>query len=47
MEIDEPEEEKVPGGNKLQISRSKYTDEEKQRHLNQDDYYRLITLEQE
>ena len=47
LQTNEPEEEKVPGSNKLQVSRSKYTDEEKQAHLSQDDYYRLLTLEQE
>ena len=47
MQTNEPEEEKVPGSSKLQVSRSTYTDEEKQKHLSQDDYYRLLTLEQE
>ena len=43
----EPEEEKIPGGGKLQISRSTYTDEEKQKYLKRDDYNRLVTIEQE
>ena len=42
-----PEEEKVPGSNKQQISRSKITDNEKQMYLSKDDYDKLITLEQE
>ena len=41
MQTDAPEAEKVPGSNKLQMSRSKYTDKEKQTYLSQDDYYRL------
>ena len=47
LQTNEPEEGKLPSSNKSQMSRSKYTYEEKQAHLNQEDYYRLLTLEQE
>ena len=47
IQTNEPEEEKVPGGNKQQISRSKITDNEKQMYLSKDDYDKLITLEQD